>query len=44
MENNKIEQPKAKKMNDFIKLLVGTILFIAALMAIKYLMASFGVI
>jgi len=45
MENNNMtEQPKSKKMNDFIKLLVGTLLFIAALVALKYLMASFGVI
>lgn len=42
--NNRTEQPKSKKMNDFIKLLVGTLLFIAALVALKYLMASFGVI
>jgi hypothetical protein len=42
--NNRTEQPKTKKVNDFLKLLFGTLIVIGALMALKYLMASFGVI
>ncbi len=45
MENNNIgEQPKTKTKNDFFKLLLGTLLVVGALLALKYLMASFGVI
>lgn len=42
--NNRTEQPKTRKVNDFIKMIIGIVLLIAALLALKYLMAAIGAV
>lgn len=41
---NSAEEPKKKKVNDFVKLFLGILLLTFALMALKYAMGVFGVI
>jgi len=45
MENNiQAQEPKKKKINDFVKLFVGISAFILALMLLKYAMGAFHLI
>ncbi len=45
MENkNQVSEPKKKKINDFVKLALGLIIFVAALLLLKYAMVAFHLI
>jgi hypothetical protein len=45
MENlSQASTPKKKKMNDFLKLGLGLLIFIAALLLLKYVMGAFHLI
>lgn len=45
MENNiQAEEPKKKKMNDFVVLALAAVAFIAALMLLKYAMGALHLI
>ncbi len=46
MENtNQTIQPNDKKStNDFMKLLIGVVVFVAVLVALKYLVSALGII
>jgi flagellar basal body-associated protein FliL len=46
MENtNQTIQPNDKKStNDFIKLLIGIVIFVVALVALKYLISALGIL
>ncbi|MBW8324580.1 MAG: hypothetical protein K0M50_07445 [Prolixibacteraceae bacterium] len=45
MENqNMANEPKKKKMNDFVVLALGLVAFIAALLLLKYAMGAFHLI
>ncbi len=45
MENqNLANEPKKKKMNDFVVLALGLVAFIAALLLLKYAMGAFHLI